>query len=124
MTSAPSPAAPWHTHAARAMIARLLVLASAVLLAGCVGIQSFRPADPVEEPAAYLVFDLEEVYDVVDIRYERAVVSDSGVASRPTVQVLARRRDTGEHALLIYDAERLRQGPQTVIELRAPDGGL
>ncbi len=103
------------------MLARLLVLASALALAGCAGARTFQPVDPVDEPTAYFVFDLEEVYEVVDIRFERAAVSDSGVVyGRPTVQVLARRRDTGQHALLLYDLERLRQGPRTVIELQTP----
>ena len=100
------------------MLTRLLALAS-VLLAGCGGARTFQPVDPVEEPAAYFVFDLEEVYEVVDIRFERASVSDSDVVyGRPTVHVLARRRDTGQEALLLYDLQRPRQGPQTVIELR------
>ena len=99
------------------MTTRLFLLAAAVALAGCGGARAFQPPDPLDEPAAYVVFELPDGYEVLDIRYDGALTGDA-LVRQATVQVHARHRDTGAQALLVYDPQRPRQGPTTVIELR------
>lgn len=96
---------------------RILAVALVCVLAGCGGTRAFQPSDPLDEPTAYVVFDLPDEYEVLDIRYDSGLVGDS-LSKSATVQVFARRRDTGQEALLVYDPRRLQQGPMTVIELR------